>query len=106
MLFAVAACPGYLGLVGEGWNNLTFFCGSMFFTLAAFIQLRLSGRWQRGAWKCSVAFGISAIAAYVVPETGKVVSVEWTNLGTFIGAVCFLVAALLVKPPRHSRGRS
>jgi hypothetical protein len=188
LCFAVGACPGYLALVGEDWTNGTFFAGSIFFTSASFIQLRLTGRWQRGAWKSkeawddwwsaavqfigtlffngttlaallaglgaaaaadhiwrpdaigsilflvssslaivatrhagqlwdpdvrswwstwlnmagSVAFGISAVAAFVVPSTGEPVSVEWTNLGTFIGAICFMVAALLVKPSRES----
>ena len=186
--FAVAACPGYLGLVGEDWTNATFFVGSIFFTAAAFIQLRLTGRWQRGAWKSreawddwwsaasqfagtlffnystvaallaglgasgaadhvwrpdavgsvlflvsgvlavvatkhagdlwdpevrswwstwlgmagSVAFGASAIAAYVVPSTGEPVNVDWINIGTFIGAICFMLAALLVKPTKSS----
>jgi hypothetical protein len=45
LCFAVAACPGYLGLVGEDWTNAAFF------TTASFIQLRLTGRWRRGAWK-------------------------------------------------------
>lgn len=48
----------------------------------------------------SIAFGASAIAAYVVPSSGEVLNAEWVNLGTFIGAICFLVAALLVRPPR------
>ncbi len=188
LCFAVAACPGYLGLVGEDWTNATFFLGSIFFTTAAFIQLRLTGRWRHGAWKAkqdwddwwsaasqfigtlffnvstfsallagigasaaadhvwrpdaigsilflisgalavaatkhagnlwdpdvrswwttwlgmagSVAFGLSAIAAYVLPSTGEPVNVDWINIGTFIGAVCFLAAALLVKPSRKS----
>ena len=187
VLFGAGACPGYLALVGEDWTNATFFAGSVFFTLAAFIQLRLSGRWRPGAWKSteawddwwsaasqfigtlffnlstysafadgigaaagrvwlpdaygsimflvssalaisatrhagqlwdpdargwwstwlnfagSVAFGISAVAAYVIPLTGEPISNEWKNLGTFVGALCFLVAALLVKPPRKPR---
>lgn len=192
LLFAVGACPGYHGLVGEDWTNATFFAGSIFFTAAAFIQLRLTGRWQRGAWKSkqdwddwwsaasqfigtlffnlstfaalsagigaaaaaghvwrpdafgsilflvssglavvatrhagqlwdpdvrgwwstwlnlagSLAFGISAIAAWVSPSTGEPISIEWTNLGTFIGALSFMVAALLVKPPRQALRRS
>ena len=43
----------------------------------------------------SIAFGVSAVGAYVVPETGTLVSMFWANLGTLIGALCFLVAALL-----------
>jgi hypothetical protein len=44
----------------------------------------------------SIAFGISAIASFVVPATGDLVSVQLTNLGTFAGAVCFFAAAILV----------
>jgi len=190
LCFALGSLPGYGRLVGEGADNVTYFVGSLFFTAAAFIQLRLSGRWRRGAWKSredwddwwaaaiqfvgtlcfnvstgvalidhlsaeqaqhhvwrpdaygsvcfllasalaiqatthreglwdpearnwwstwlnmagSIAFGASAIAAYVVPSSGEVLNAQWVNLGTFIGAICFLVAALLVRPPR-SRAR-
>jgi drug/metabolite transporter (DMT)-like permease len=185
--FAVGSVPGYLDLVGAVADNVTFFIGSLFFTTAAFIQLRLSGRWRRGAWKSrdewddwwgaavqfvgtlffnvstgtalfehlssdqakhhvwrpdvlgsvcflvasalgvaatthrarlwdpeartwwnswlnmlgSVAFGVSAYAAKAVTASGDVRNVEAVNLGTFAGALCFLVAALLVLPPRQ-----
>ena len=186
--FALGALPGYSRLVGEAADNVTYFVGSLFFTAAAFIQLRLSGRWRRGAWKSredwddwwaaavqlvgtlcfnvstgvalfehltaeqarhhvwrpdaygsvcflvasalavqattqrdgrwdpearnwwstwlnmagSIAFGVSAVAAYVVPSSGDLLNAELVNLGTFVGAICFLVAALLVRPPRRS----
>lgn len=186
--FALGALPGYSRLVGEAADNVTYFVGSLFFTAAAFIQLRLSGRWRRGAWRSradwddwwaaaiqllgtvffnvstaaalidhlsatqaqhhvwrpdafgsicflvasalavvatghrdglwdpdarnwwsswlnmvgSVAFAISAVAAYVVPSSGEIVNAELVNLGTFVGAICFLVAALLVRPPRSA----
>jgi len=48
----------------------------------------------------SIAFGVSAVAAYVVPRTGELVSSALANLGTFVGAVCFLVGALLLLPER------
>ena len=185
-LFAIGACPGYFALVGDVAANITFFAGSIFFTLAGFIQFRLTGRWQHRAWKSkvqwddwwsagiqfagtlffnvstfaalflnsnaaqyqhhvwrpdalgsicffvsaslavaatthteslwdpdarnwwstwlnfagAVLFGISAIAAFTEPGSGNPLSTEWVNLGTFLGAICFLVAALLVKPPR------
>ncbi|RXZ49891.1 hypothetical protein [Agromyces binzhouensis] len=38
---------------------------------------------------------LAAIAAYVLPDTGTFYNLLWANLGTFLGAVCFLVAALL-----------
>ena len=50
----------------------------------------------------SVAFGVSAYAAKVVDASGDVRNVEAVNLGTFVGALCFLVAALLVLPPREA----
>jgi hypothetical protein len=48
----------------------------------------------------SVAFGVSAVAAYVVPATGELLDVELSNLGTFVGAICFLVGAVLLLPER------
>ena len=47
----------------------------------------------------SVAFGVSAIASYVKPN-GQLVSLALTNLGTFVGAVCFLAGAILLLPER------
>jgi hypothetical protein len=181
VFFAVGAVPFYAEAVGPVLTNLTFFIGAIFFTLAAFIQLALSGRrpprrgsnradradwwgsavqfvgtlffnmstgaalitavntdtlvgsgwvpdalgsvcflvasafavaattdreglWdpQARSWRCtwlnmagSVFFGLSAIGAFVLPATSDFVSLLWANLGTFLGALCFLVAALL-----------
>jgi hypothetical protein len=44
----------------------------------------------------SVAFGFSAVASYVIPGTAELLSVPVANLGTFIGAVCFLAGAILL----------
>jgi drug/metabolite transporter (DMT)-like permease len=181
LFFALGAVPFYADAVGEIVTNLTFFVGAIFFTLAALIQLLLSGRrpprkgsnradradwwaaavqfagtlffnlstsaalltvvnsdarvgsgwrpdawgsicfliasalavvattdrdglWdpQARSWRCtwlnmagSVFFGISAIGAFVIPSTSDFVSLLWANLGTFLGALCFLAAALL-----------
>lgn len=48
----------------------------------------------------SVGFGLSSLASYVVPATGNPVDRSLVNLGTFVGAVCFLVAAVLLLPER------
>jgi hypothetical protein len=48
----------------------------------------------------SIAFGVSAVAGYVVPSTDQVRNVALMNLGTFAGAVCFLVGGLLLLPLR------
>ena len=53
----------------------------------------------------SVAFGVSAVASYVT-SSGQLLSVALTNLGTFVGAVCFLAGALLLLPERTLEGPS
>ncbi|SFS05451.1 hypothetical protein SAMN04487846_1983 [Microbacterium sp. cf046] len=181
VFFTVGAVPFYAEAVGPVLTNVTFFIGAIFFTLAAFIQLALSGRrpprrgsnrpdradWWASAvqfggtlffnlstttalitvinddalvgtgwvpdalgsicflvasafavvattdreglwdpkarsWRCtwlnmagSVFFGLSAVGAFVIPATSDLVSLLWANLGTFLGGLCFLVAALL-----------
>ncbi|GAA1799405.1 hypothetical protein [Agromyces neolithicus] len=181
LCFLVGAVPFYAEWAGAVATGVTFFAGSIFFTVAAFIQLSLSGRrpprsdtnradradwwaavvqffgtlcfnvstlvallaaiadptrlgagWRPDAWGSiaflvssalavvatkdrgrlwdtdartwhgtwlnlvgSIAFGASAVGAYVVPETGTLLSMFWANLGTLLGAICFLVAALL-----------
>jgi hypothetical protein len=48
----------------------------------------------------SVAFGISAIAAFVIPDTNEVLNASLATSMTLVGALCFLWAArILVKPP-------
>jgi hypothetical protein len=48
----------------------------------------------------SIAFGVSAVAGYINPDTGQLHNAERSNLGTLIGAVCFLIGALLLLPER------
>jgi hypothetical protein len=48
----------------------------------------------------SIAFGVSAVAGYISPVSGELRNAERANLGTFVGAVCFLVGALLLLPER------
>jgi hypothetical protein len=50
----------------------------------------------------SIFFGISAVGAYVVPDTDELLNAQWSNGGTFLGALCFLVGAWLVIPRRTS----
>lgn len=44
----------------------------------------------------SVAFGVAAVAARYLPTTGELANIALVNLGTFVGAVCFLVGAVLL----------
>jgi len=50
-----------------------------------------------------VLFSVSAVGALVL-RSGTDVSLRWANIGTFFGAVCFLVGAWLFGwPPRRRR---
>jgi hypothetical protein len=92
--------------IGAGWRPDAF--GSVAFLISSGLAVvATSDRgnlWDRharswhGTWLNllgSVAFGVSAIGAYISPRTDDFVSLFWANLGTLIGALCFLVAALL-----------
>ena len=51
----------------------------------------------------SVAFGLSAVASYVVTDTAQVRNAALMNIGTFVGALAFLAGALLLLPARRGR---
>lgn len=196
--FMVGSIPGYVELVGATADGVTYFVGSIFFTLAALLQLLISAgavrpdarpragvqwrsavrepqnpawwagvvqfggtllfnvstfsalhtsltateayrrvwtpdalgsvaflvasglafsdvakpwlRWRPAdlGWRVamlnmvgSIAFGASAVAAYVVPTTGDLRNAWLANVGTLIGAVCFLVGALYLIPDQE-----
>lgn len=46
----------------------------------------------------SILFGVSAVAAWTIPSSGQIVSLWWSNFGTFVGALCFLIGAALMLP--------
>lgn len=46
----------------------------------------------------SVAFGVSALASLVVPGSGQPVSAAFSNAGTYVGGVLFLLGAVLLVP--------
>jgi hypothetical protein len=166
--FMIGPFPGFIDLVGAGLDGVVFFVGSLFFTSAAFIQLRHSAKGQertasmiqfvgtlffnintframqdsydkedvnrliwtpdaigsacflvsgaiayvavrhlrhedRMDWRIAavnlagcVLFGISAIASYVVPETGDALDLAAANWTTSLGALCFLIGALML----------
>jgi hypothetical protein len=54
-----------------------------------------------GAWwnmVGSIAFGVSAVASYVITDSDTLRNAQLANLGTFAGAICFFVAAIIVMP--------
>ena len=89
--------------------------GSVAFLVSSGVALRytgrgtISGRPRPRAWKIgvinvagSVAFGISAAAAFVIPSSGSVWNAELSNLGTLVGALCFLAGAILMLSPEST----
>ncbi|GGI46842.1 hypothetical protein BCL57_001031 [Agromyces flavus] len=102
-LAAAIARPDAVG-VGwrpDAWGSLAFLVASTLAVIATKDRGRLwdpDARTWHGTWlnlAGSVAFGASAVGAYVLPATGDLLSEYWANLGTMLGAVCFFVAALL-----------
>jgi hypothetical protein len=86
--------------------------GSVAFLVSSCVALRdagrgaIAGRPRPRRWKIgvvnvagSVAFGISAVAAFVIPSSGDVWNAELSNLGTLVGALCFLSGAILMLSP-------
>jgi drug/metabolite transporter (DMT)-like permease len=92
--------------IGSGWRpdalgSIAFLAASGLAVVATVDRERLwdpRARTWHGTWLNlvgSVFFGLSAIGAYTIPATGDLVSLFWANVGTLLGAVCFLVAAVL-----------
>jgi hypothetical protein len=52
----------------------------------------------------SVAFGLSALGAFVLPATGDLAAPKLDALGTSVGGVCFLVASVLLIPEAREAG--
>lgn len=49
----------------------------------------------------SILFGLSAVGAWTDPSSGAVLNLAWSNGGTFLGALCFLIGAVLMLPGRR-----
>jgi hypothetical protein len=85
------------------------FIGSVCFLVASGLAVKSLGSppWHAGRpWRVSalnllgsVFFMAAAIAAYVLPDTGDLLDASVANSGTFLGAICFLVAARIEITP-------
>ena len=79
--------------------------GSTCFLVSAVIGYRASSRPRTMAavnLAGCVFFAISAVASYVVPDTGSILDLAAANWNTALGALCFLVGALMLA--RHHGG--
>ena len=77
--------------------------GSIGFLVASGLAwYAVRGARDRGWWIAvinlagSIAFGVSAVAGYIVPATGDYLDLAAANLSTVVGALCFLAGALLL----------
>jgi hypothetical protein len=87
------------------------FIGSVCFLVASGLAVATLTRppWHAGRpWRVaalnllgSVFFMAAAVAAFVLPDTGDLLDASVANSGTFLGAVCFLVAARIEITPEE-----
>src|SRR3954465_858414 len=75
LCFLVGPFPGYLALVGPAADALTFFVGSVFFTVGGGLQVWLAAAGRRGS-----PSGRAAWAAAAVQSAGTV----FFNISTFM----------------------
>jgi hypothetical protein len=91
------------GWTPDAWGSAAFLLSSAAALVAAQRRHELwdpDARTAHGTWlnmAGSVFFGFSAVGAYVLPSTGDIFNLRWVNLGTFLGAVCFFLAAVLAR---------
>jgi hypothetical protein len=106
--FGISLLDSFLdGLTTKGENRLIWapeVVGCILFLISGRIGLRDVGRrprWDLG-WGVvainqlgSILFMISAVAAFIRPETSSVVNVDVANWGTFTGALCFAIGGVM-----------
>jgi hypothetical protein len=99
--FLIGPFPGYVNLVGERAAAITFFVGSIFFTLGGALQTRLAFHGPRAAWWSAVIqsagtlfFNVSTFlaldTAFSNPQYNRLV---WRP--DALGSVCFLVSGVI-----------
>jgi hypothetical protein len=109
------------GLDAHAYDKLVWkpdLLGSLCFLasgLLAYVEVRGGThrrRWRDLEWRIAainlagcVAFGISAIASYFVPGTGTVLALGASNFTTALGALCFLIGAVLLLPEAAAQRR-
>ena len=104
--FLVGPFPGFVQLVGPGADGVVFFAGSVFFTLAAGLELREStvrlGRWASDSswWSAAVQFAGTLffnLSTFAAMQDGLSTKQEnrlvWSP--DVFGSACFLISGAL-----------
>ena len=118
--FLVGPFPGYVQLVGESADAVTFFAGSILFTAGgavqswlSWIEWRSSGGGGRAAWWSAVVQSAGTLFFNVTTYQAMHVAVTSTDYDTLVwradwrGSICFLVSgtiAYVASPRRALRG--
>jgi hypothetical protein len=105
VLIVAATSPAhqFTGWRPDAWGSIAFLISSAFALVAANRRHELWDPLARTLHGTvlnmlgSIAFGISAVGAYVDPSSGDLRNLAWANVGTFIGAICFFLAAVLAR---------
>ena len=90
------------------YGSTLFLVASVFAILAVgrFLSFQPSSHPWRIAWLNmigSILFMISALASYVLPTTDELINSPVSIIGTLLGALCFLIGAILMFPAwRHA----
>jgi len=104
--FFVGPFPGFVHVVGEGADGVVFFVGSVFFTLAAGLELREGtlrlGRWASNPswWSAAIQFaGTLFFNVNTFDAMREGLTTQQQNRLVFapdlFGAACFLVSGVL-----------
>ena len=104
--FFIGPFPGFVQLVGEGADGVVFFAGSVFFTLAAGLELREAtvrlGRWASNPswWSAAIQFaGTLLFNVNTFDAMLDGLSTQQQNRLVFapdvFGSACFLASGLL-----------
>lgn len=96
--FVVGPFPGYVQLVGSAADGITFFVGSLFFTVAALLQGLEATRSDRIATMIQFAgtifFNVSTFRAMQTSvDTSQIDRLVWAP--ELAGSICFFVSGVL-----------
>ena len=99
--FLVGPFPGYENLVGPGADAVTFFAGSVLFTLGGALQVSLAAGGPRAAWWAAVVQSAGTLCFNVTTYRAMDVALSSSDYDRLvwrpdaIGSVCFLVSGVI-----------
>ena len=114
--FLIAPLPGFAGLVGATADAITFFVGSVLFTIGGTLQTRLaapgraSGAAGRAAWWAAVIQSIGTLFFNITTFRALQVTLSNPSYDKLVwrpdayGSVCFLVSGFIAYRASQRRG--